>query len=231
MAWLNQKLRQRLLGAFVLTALAVIFLPMLLNRSQDDPPQVQVEVPPMPTMPALPEIQPESVVVAEPPLIIDDESDVEARQQPQPQEGFDDAPVAQTQTIDAKATIAVAPATRDAEQPDKMSETPQPKVITQPPAKPVAQPSRTSPPPASRLDRANLPISWSVQLASLRNRSNAEKLRDDLRRKGYNAYIRSADGMSKVLVGPLIDRNAANSLRNELENQQRLKGFVVRFQP
>jgi len=209
MAWLNQKLRQRLLGAFVLTALAVIFLPMLLTREQE-PAQVQVEVPDIPNIPAMPEIQIETATVPEPPAM-DDDTDIAL-----------DKPMMTDDESDAvkEPDTPVPPPTA------KPSESPTKPATTQTPA-----PANTNQPPVRRLDSASLPISWSVQLASLKNHDNAEKLRDDLRHKGYNAYIRPADGMSKVLVGPLIDLNAANRLRSELEIKQRLKGFVVRFQP
>ena len=82
-----------------------------------------------------------------------------------------------------------------------------------------------------RLDTANLPVSWSVQLASLSSRENAEKLQKTLRSQGYNAYIRTADGMNRVFVGPLVERAEANRLRDQLQRQHKLDGFVVRFKP
>ncbi|MFV3015535.1 SPOR domain-containing protein, partial [Pseudomonas sp. KHB2.9] len=76
-----------------------------------------------------------------------------------------------------------------------------------------------------------LPISWSIQLASLANRESAEALQKKLRSQGYNAYIRSADGKNRVFIGPLIERAEADRLRDLLGRQQNLNGFVVRFQP
>jgi len=200
MAWINQKLRQRLLGAFVLTALAIIFLPMLLTRTQD-PAQVQIEVPDMPTMPDMPKVQVETVTLPEPPAV--NENNLEAATNSSEKSAIKEPNIPITDNN--KSDILP----KSAEQ----------------------NPQLTQSQPVKRLDTAHLPIAWSVQLSSLKNHSNAEKMRDDLRRKGYNAYIRSADGMSKVLVGPLIDRSAANNLRSELETKQHLKGFVVRFQP
>ncbi|MCT4873917.1 SPOR domain-containing protein, partial [Pseudomonas aeruginosa] len=81
---------------------------------------------------------------------------------------------------------------------------------------------------------ANAPLAWqfwSVQLASLSNRARAEELQKTLRSQGYNAYIRSFDGMNRVFVGPVIQRAEADRLRDQLSKQQKLNGFVVRFQP
>jgi DedD protein len=82
-----------------------------------------------------------------------------------------------------------------------------------------------------RLDVNGLPVSWSIQLASLSSRASAENLQKSLRTQGYNAYIRSVEGMNRVFVGPLIERAEANRLRDQLSRQQKLNGFIVRFQP
>ncbi|MNC44265.1 Sporulation related domain protein [compost metagenome] len=70
-----------------------------------------------------------------------------------------------------------------------------------------------------------------MQLASLSNRAGAENLQKTLRSQGYNAYIRSAGGMNRVYVGPLIERAEAERLRDVISRQQKLNGIVVRFQP
>ncbi|WP_313518745.1 SPOR domain-containing protein, partial [Pseudomonas sp.] len=96
---------------------------------------------------------------------------------------------------------------------------------------PVPATAPASKPADSRLDANNLPISWSVQLASLSNRASAETLQATLRNQGYNAYIRNAENMNRVFVGPVIERAEADRLRDQLNKQQKLNGFVVRFKP
>ena len=68
MALLDKSYKQRMVGALVLVALAVIFLPMLFTR-QDEQRQVTVEAPSAPQAPAMPQVQVEPVVVPEPPQI------------------------------------------------------------------------------------------------------------------------------------------------------------------
>ncbi len=160
MALLDRGLTQRIVGALVLLALSVIFLPMLFTR-QDVPPALEVSVPARPEMPEMPR--------------------------------------AAMQPADAAAPQNVAVRTVASE--------------------------------SSHLDADNLPISWSIQLASLSSRPNAESLMQKLRVQGYNAYIRTFDGMNRVFVGPLIERSEAERLRDQLNRQQNVKGFVVRFQP
>ncbi|AJE20889.1 SPOR domain-containing protein [Azotobacter chroococcum] len=68
MAWLDKRLKQRMIGALVLLALAVIFLPMLFTR-EDEVRQVVVEAPPMPKAPPAPRVEVEPVAVLEPVIL------------------------------------------------------------------------------------------------------------------------------------------------------------------
>ncbi|RMI00191.1 SPOR domain-containing protein [Stutzerimonas nitrititolerans] len=193
---MDRGLIQRMVGALVLIALAVIFVPMLFNR-EDDARRVEVDAPAMPQTPAMPDVEVQPVEVPEP----------AAEPFPEEFEIIEEGP----------ETAAQVPA----------------EPITAPPAvaEPTPTPPAEQPEPEQRLDAANLPVSWSVQLASLSNRESAEALTAKLRSQGYNAYVRTFEGMNRVFVGPLVERAEANRLRDVLERQQKLKGFVVRFKP
>jgi len=185
-----------MVGALVLIALAVIFVPMLFNR-EDDARRVEVDAPAMPQTPAMPGVEVQPVEVPEP----------AAEPFPEEFEIIEEGP-------ETEAQVPAEP-------------------ITAPPAvaEPTPTPPAERPEPEQRLDAANLPVSWSVQLASLSNRESAEALTAKLRSQGYNAYVRTFEGMNRVFVGPLVERAEANRLRDVLERQQKLKGFVVRFKP
>ena len=216
MALLDKAYKQRMVGALVLVALAVIFLPMLFSR-QDEQRQVTVEAPAAPQAPAVAQIQMETVAVPEPQVLPQEPvpSDDEVAEQAAPV-----APAAPAPAPVAKP-VAVVPA-------------PAPAPVSKPtaaPAQPIAALSAKPDTTQSRVDANGLSVSWSVQLASLSSRASAESLQKTLRSQGYNAYIRSADGKNRVFVGPLIERAEADRLRDLLSRQQNLKGFVVRFQP
>jgi DedD protein len=196
-----------------LVALAVIFLPMLFSR-QDEQRQVVVEAPAAPEAPSLPQVQVEPVVVPEPQALPEEE--------PVPTDEEMAAPSTPVQPSVPVVKPAPAP------------------VVAAKPAAPVPAPKPVAPQPAapgkpdvgqSRIDPNGLPISWSIQVASLGNREGADALQKKLRSQGYNAYIRSADGKNRVFIGPLIERAEADRLRDLLDRQQNLKGFVTRFQP
>ncbi|MCF5140814.1 SPOR domain-containing protein [Pseudomonas sp. PA-6-1D] len=221
MALLDSAYKQRMVGALVLVALAVIFLPMLFSR-QDEQRQVVVEAPAAPQAPAMPQVQVEPVVVPEPQTLPEEPvpSDDEVAAQTAP--AAPAVPVQQSVPVVRAAPAPAAP------------------VVAAKPAAPAPAPKPVAPQPAapgkpdvgqSRIDPNGLPISWSIQLASLANRESADALQKKLRAQGYNAYIRSADGKNRVFIGPLIERAEADRLRDLLGRQQNLNGFVVRFQP
>lgn len=200
----DRGLLQRIVGALVLLALAVIFVPMLLTR-EDDVRQVAVDAPPMPETPTAPVIETEPVEVPQP------------AQEPFPEE---------YEIIEE--SLATSGASPDPIKPEPAGAGPS----GQSPAAVASKPevaSQTDEP--KRLDAASLPVSWSVQLASLSSRENAENLQKVLRSQGYNAYIRVAGGNNRVLVGPLIEKAEAERLRDQLNRQHKLNGFVVRFEP
>lgn len=198
MALLDKGLLQRMVGALVLIAIAVIFVPMLFNR-QDDLRHVTVDAPSIPAAPVVADIEMQPVEVPEAKSATEGFEIIE--------EGGD-------------ATAATA-------------EDPVPAPVEPPAPAPAPAPAAPAEPqkPEPRLDNNNLPVSWSIQLASLSNRASAENLQQTLRSQGYNAYIRTADGMNRVFVGPLVERSEANRLRDVLQRQQKLDGFVVRFKP
>ena len=218
MAVLDKGMKQRMVGSLVLVALAVIFLPMLFTR-EDEMRQVHVEAPQAPAMPSLPEVKVDPVAVPEPQVI------PEEPQQP---------PVVVDESTAPAATpsqpITPSPQTQAQVQPAK-PQVPAPKVEPRPAATPAPATAVAKPAAPSKIDVNGLPVSWSIQLASLSNRAGAEKLQQTLRSQGYNAYIRSAGGMNRVYVGPLIERAEAERTRDAINRQNSLKGFVVRFQP
>lgn len=228
----DNKFKQRIIGALVLIALAIIFLPMLFSSKDEHPlPRVEVPTPPAPVMPPVPDIQVEPVQVPEPveieeityepvaesesefvliesePVVVPQPEVIEPKLQAQP------APVEQP-------VVVPAPVAESKPVPAAKPETPVRK-----PTAPASKPATTA------IDSNNLPISWSIQLASLGSLDNAQRLRDSYRAKHYTAYIRSADGVHKVLIGPLIREAEAVAMCKQLKARDKQECFVLRYQP
>lgn len=225
MALLDNVFKQRMVGALVLIALAVVFLPMLFSRP-DELREVRVEAPAAPTAPVVPDVKVQPAAVPDAPAPV-------VTTEPAAQAPVAMPPAQPPVHVTARASAqAQPPSTPIAAAPPVSQPAPQPKVTAPAPA--PATPAAAAVAKAdtgNKLDGSGVPVSWSVQLASLSNRASADALQKTLRAQGYNAYVRSSEGKNRVFVGPLIERAEAERMRDVINRQQNLKGFVVRFEP
>lgn len=208
-------LKQRLIGAAVLIALGVIFIPMLLDgaghREQvtldmEIPlePQFSFNTPPSES-PPVPQV---SLPVLEPP----------SQQAPSPPE-------------------PPAPKVSSAPRPETAPTPPEPPPQPTPKRESVAP--RTPEPPPKQVAKATpqTPAAggWVVQVGSFRSRDNAIALRDRLRAQGYRTFTEQAGSAARrvyrVKVGPIPKRSRAEALRDRLAAKERVKGLVMSYQP
>lgn len=70
---------------------------------------------------------------------------------------------------------------------------------------------------------------WSVQVASLSSKEKVGKVEESLKQAGYDAYVTTIDGMYRIFCGPYKGRAAAELVKDQLQRQQQLNGFVVRY--
>lgn len=96
------------------------------------------------------------------------------------------------------------------------------------------KPAAATPPPAAStvITPDSQALAWAVQVGSFDKEANAAALRDRLREKGFAAYLErvKVEGRMhyRVRVGPELQRELAESLRDRLEEKAKLKGIVVR---
>jgi DedD protein len=202
----DEHLKKRLVGAIVLVALAVIFVPILLDDEVADTGITRTNIPPRPEAPFTSRIQP---LEAEPaprpvPLQAPPQSEAASRPMesspqpaPEPQE-----PV--SQPVETKAVAASAPA-------------------------PVKPPVVESKPPA-----AAAPISsWVVQVGSFSSQENADKLVQELRAEKFPAFSVKAEvggeTLYRVRVGPEIDQKKAQQMQAGIEEKFKLKGRLEHY--
>lgn len=95
----------------------------------------------------------------------------------------------------------------------------------------TTKPAATAPVPVK--PAANLPQAWVVQVASLSARDKADELVARLRAKGYRATLVHQSGMWKVLVGPELRKEVADSIKQRLaaDPELRLSGWVQAWKP
>lgn len=233
---MEKRLQQRLIGAAVIIALAVIFLPMLLNGGGNGRVSMKMKIPPEPSYSFNGAAQPPAASGTAPvqPISVAPAAGAESQQSAP-------APTQQKPAATAQQSTAPAPTPQPA---PKMVE---PKVtapsvpVQQKPApkpKPPAQPAKPQPAPAQNEASTGGKLvtpSWVVQVSSLSKESGANALRDRLRKQGFAAYVDRFDDKSRgkvyyrVRVGPKLTRAGAEAQQAKILKATKLKGIVVPY--
>ena len=219
---MNPGLKQRLVGAVVLIALAVIILPMLLPGSGGSTmPMFGSNVPDAPGK----HFEPIEIPLQVPPPA--PQTEVAVVDQPQPGD------VASNEKPQQPPVAAPAPTLTPAAVPAPV----------QPPASVPSPPQQASAPkPASQQAAAVKPATpaaaphapaeaWAVQLGSFSSSVNALTLQEKARKAGFRAYVekvKSEQGSSyRVRVGPESSRERADALRARVQEKLKMSGMVV----
>jgi len=97
-------------------------------------------------------------------------------------------------------------------------------VAAAPESQPVAKPAAEA--PAAR----PLLSAWVIQAGSFSNRGNADKLTQQLRDKGFPAFVEQAQvkgkTVARVLVGPEVERRLAENLMTQLNRELQTHDLV-----
>lgn len=212
---MEQAVKQRLVGAAVLTAIAVITLPMIFDTERPPGVQVQETMPPAPEYPAvaMPEPKPVELPADRPTADPVPVSDMYAMNNDQ-QADADSVPATPVTTSSA-ATPAVA----------------NPKTASSSAASLPPLPAA----PGGKLDASGIPESWVVQVAAMSDRSKADALIAKLKLNGYAAFAHtthdSAGDTIRVFVGPKIDRAQAVKIKQKIDREMSLQTMVKPFSP
>ena len=202
-------LKHRLVGAAVLAAIAVLLLPSFFKEKKEYEVNTKSQIPARPTMVAE-EFKPPQPV-----------PDIEPAPAPEamfvPSETAADQYLADAGSVTSGSGVASSTAKNASS------------------AKPVVSGAQTSAVSAMPLNHQGLPDAWVVQVGSFVTKEAANKLRDDLQSDGQKAYVRTTttDGntISRVYIGPKLDRNQALAVKEEMDKRLKIKSMVMRFQP
>ncbi|WP_417224325.1 SPOR domain-containing protein [Amphritea sp.] len=102
-----------------------------------------------------------------------------------------------------------------------------PKQVAAEVAKQKPRISERNDPPA--LDQENIPVAWSLQLASFKDEDNAKGLSRKLIKAGHKVYIRKTGDLIRVFVGPDIQKSKLVELQADIQKEFGLDGIIVRF--
>lgn len=199
-------LKQRLVGAFVILTLAIIFLPMIFDKPHVIGNSKIVPVPPRPDM--------QTVVVkkAEKPEFKMLEVDAA------------DNKVKSIQQIKSKPAAVPAQGVNENKSTVEKNES-KPKVAK---ANPATLGSQVS----------HLPMFknvWMVQLGTFGDSANAYRLRDKLRKDGYDSHTKPVTIKGKksvrVFSGPFVNKREAERTKKKLDEKYRVNSLVLFFDP
>jgi len=205
----KKHLQQRIVGAIVLVALGVIFIPIILSQGDDVSPITGSNIPVKPVeltqlREQKPPQRPQVVDVDRSlPQLVDEHTP--------PVSQIDTSPVDNvansTSKPEAKPTSAEKPKT------DKKTD----------------KPERAKKPKSAK------PRAWVVQVASFAERKKALKLRDRLKKAKHPTFVESVNGKNgllyRVRVGPLVKRAKADKLKLTIVKQFNFKDALVMAHP
>lgn len=216
---IDDKLKNRLAGAAVVTVLAVIFLPMLFDEPVEKKPQIISEL----ALPPKPEPSPLLATAVLPDSSADVIQKVTAPKSAKPAPAKPAAaPLANglsAEENNLEIAIPVVP-----------KNTPKPPVAGVDKTKPsLPQPlatAATTPPPAATTPQPTPgQRQWVIQVASLTDETKAKALQEKLRGQGFSASIQSVTIKGKLFyrlkVGPELDAERAEATKakiNQLNN-------------
>jgi DedD protein len=211
---MDSALKQRLIGAAVLIALAVIFVPMFLSGSppKTDTVTENLSIPPAPEREFQTRVVPAEGGKSTTPL------------PEQAAGGSDKVATVDAGTNPRNAAEVAYPQNNDTSTPA----TPKTTVAT---AKPV-EPATPKPVPERAAPAASSTGRFAVHLGIFANSANADALVASAKKHGLVAYVESAevDGKpaTRVRLGPYEDRSTAEAARLKLQKADaKLKGSVV----
>ena len=213
---MDNQIRQRLVGALILLALAIIFWPIIFVGPGSDVSPLDVQVPERPPVDlrSLPEpddlgLRPvreaQTTRVDEPE--INDQSDGDTRDESAREEAIDAALLAAPPALPARADSIKLPSLDEARDTLEKPE----------------------------LDADGLPIAFALQVATMSKQDGAELLRDELVEAGYKGYlsrVRKGDRtLYRVMVGPKFRREELVAVKTVIDKAWSVDSIIIRYLP
>ncbi|MCE8011131.1 SPOR domain-containing protein [Billgrantia desiderata] len=229
-------MRERISGAVILIALAVIFVPMLFDepapRDERPQPVLTIEQPVPVERRNVPDPQPPeslgqirspgtSPAPAEPELPVEGaEPGAAAQVDPQPAVAVQQGEAAQQ----GEASSGAPPAEAPRQDPiADLAQAASERVASSPPAASSPEPQT---PPATTASPGG---EWAVQVGSFGEAGNAERLQARLEEEGFPVYSRRRDNnMTTVYVGPFDSSESGERAMNTVKERANLQGLLVR---
>ncbi|MGI0119908.1 SPOR domain-containing protein [Zooshikella sp. RANM57] len=226
--FIDDGLKQRVVGAIVLVAFAAIFLPWLFDEKTTYE-RVSAELPPPPPAIAEPDFVGEARTQAQKEL---------AAINPNPEQVNEtqDAAVSE-ETSKPSAELATATVVLEDSSSEQQVTEPQAteqSTLDQSKTEVVQHQADNQDKPS--LDKNGLPISWAIQVGTFADSSNADSLVKKLQTEGYKAYSQKLPSskhgqVTRVFVGPRFTKKQLQPVVQALQEKWQLDGIIVRYTP
>ena len=204
-------LKQRLIGAAVIIALAVIFVPMILDGSgREQSVALNMEVPPEPTFSFESDLPDEKQLDELPAIdhtdektVVDESSDETATATKQ---------ITTIEQADINPSVVEKQANAESKTPAKIVEATETHIKTNPALS-----------------------AWAVQVAAFGEKDKALALQEKLLASNFSAFTEESGNAGKMIyrvkVGPELRREKADKLRDKIEKEHGLKDSFVTKHP
>lgn len=206
---MDDGLKQRLIGAIVLVAIAVLFVPSLFEKNSQRTVDLDTQIPQRPEVVTeileLPEpTRPENIRPAPEIGSIIDVEEVQGLGRLIVDEGFEGVGEANIPGSSAANEVQVEESQGVKSEPNK-----------------------------SVLDDDGVPVSWSIQVASFKSKERALALIDKLQADGHQSYQREASGsdgpLYRVYVGPKINKQHILQAKVTIDKKYSTSAIVLEF--
>lgn len=217
---MSDQLKNRLVGALVLITLAVIFLPDILDGQKNSQEKE------FSTIPLRPEF--DTSHVSNPADDIRQEADPGAQQVSEPGAELD--PIAEQVSSPEPANNSESKTSNDSQK--QAEAVAQAKLATATPSQKTPAPVKTTPKKVNSLMKGN---AWVVRLGGFKNAANVKALVGKLRKQGIKCFtlpeIPKDGTLTRVFVGPNIDRKVLEKQLGQLKELTKLSGSIVKYEP
>jgi DedD protein len=207
---MDQNIKNRLVGVVVIFALAVIFLPMILDGSGVRRDHQDIQIPPQPLVTANPEFEQK---------IIDLQAKVDA------------LPELEARFVDESTTVDKIQ--RSAETAESPTDEPAAKQESKPNPEIAPDPEPVKAEPVTQAKTGG--DSWVLQVGSFQDRGKALAVRDKLRKSKIAAvFIEQFDNGGKssyrVRLGPFLNRDQTIVARNKIRAKHDIDGIIMKYE-
>lgn len=220
---MERHVKERLIGAAVLIAAAVILIPEMLSGPKDEEQGAAVLAPAAVEGP----LKTYTIDLSRSPATSgadDSQTPTIPDEAPPPELSVDRSETAPVESVDSEPPPATAGATESDNRirADEAESSPAASVARVEPAPAVAAPAASPParqatapaPTATTRPDAPATAGWAVQLGSFASQTTANNMARDLRGDGFDAFVMpvksGANTLYRVRIGPMKDRDSAN---------------------